>query len=346
MTGVRDVNRASGDSEFLDAVGREIHQRIRNVHRETWLGEVLETATLDLLADESTSSNAPFESAWELWSMVSQQLVTFGYDEYRGDSLAMLDFGRGVTFVAIDANEDRGIDDYRIVAEVACNDWAEVRAIARSEMWSGAWSSVPLGMWPDEIIASPPLTPEDVHSTFSEVIVSYQDVASGYADWMEENGHGAWPIETGSNRAVLADMYVDIVLSYRPTEVEPDTSPEMAPGVLLADLLAPEDATTQIDADPDRQQDLVDSRVNMEDPHGNDAIMTARVDVEFSDPNIRGGNGSVFHAGTDQDREDFLRWVEAGMANRDATQKLAMRIARRSQRAIEWFPEGSGSPST
>jgi hypothetical protein len=75
-------------------------------------------------------------------------------------------------------------------------------------------------------------------------------------------------------------------------------------------------------------------------------IKTTKVDVDFSDPNIRGASGSVFHAGTDQDREDFLRWIEAGMTNADATQKLAVRIARESQRVIEWFPEGSGSPST
>jgi hypothetical protein len=75
-------------------------------------------------------------------------------------------------------------------------------------------------------------------------------------------------------------------------------------------------------------------------------IKTTKVDVNFSDPNIRGASGSVFHAGTDQDREDFLSWIEAGMTDHDATQKLARRIAVESQRVIEWFPGGSGSPST
>jgi len=63
-------------------------------------------------------------------------------------------------------------------------------------------------------------------------------------------------------------------------------------------------------------------------------IKTTKVDIRFSDPNIRGASGSVFHAGTDEDRGDFLRWVEAGMTDHDATQKLAMRISRRSQRVI------------
>jgi hypothetical protein len=75
-------------------------------------------------------------------------------------------------------------------------------------------------------------------------------------------------------------------------------------------------------------------------------ISTVKVDVNFNDPNIRGASGSVFHAGTDEDREDLLRSIESGMTNHDATQKLALRIARESQRVIEWSPGESRSPST
>jgi hypothetical protein len=340
------MNGHNDDAEFLGAVDREIHQRFRDARGEVWLGEALNTVISDLPTDESTSSNIPFDSAWELWCSTSEDIVTFGYREYTGDSLAMLDLGRGVTYVAVDTNEERGIDDYLIIAEVACNDWAEVRAVARSEMWSGAWSGEPLGMWPDEIIASSPLTPEDVHNTFSELLAAHRDVASGYAAWMEENGHGIWPIETRNNRAVLADVYVDIVLSYSTTEDEPDTSPEMAPGMLLDDLLAPENAESGTDIGSGDQQDLVGSPASTEDSAGSGAIMVTRVDVNFSDPNIRGASGSVFHAGTDQDRGDFLGWIEAGMTDHNATQKLAIRISRESQRVIEWFPRGSGNPSS
>jgi len=75
-------------------------------------------------------------------------------------------------------------------------------------------------------------------------------------------------------------------------------------------------------------------------------IKTTIVDFSFDDSNIRGASGSVFHAGTDQDRADFLSWIEAGMTDREATQKLARRIAHESQRVVERFPEGCGSPST
>jgi len=141
-------------------------------------------------------------------------------------------------------------------------------------------------------------------------------------------------------------MYVDAVLSYLPTEGEPDTIPEMAPGILLDDLLGPEDVDSRGSVRPAQQQGLADPPAGTEDSAGSEVIMVTRVDVDFSDPNIRGASGSVFHAGTDKDRVDFLSWIEAGMTNADATQKLAVRIARESQRVIEWFPEGSGSPST
>jgi hypothetical protein len=336
---------ALGEAVFLEAVDSEMKRRFRSRGSEVWLTEVLDAVNAEVLGDES-SEDIPFDSAWELWDSISQDIVTFGYREYTGDSLAMLDFGRGVTYVAVDTNEDRGIDDYLIVAEVVPDDWAKVRSIARSVMRSGAWSGESPGMWPDQIIISEPLTPEDVHGTFSDLFVSHEHVAVGYAKWMEENGYGVWPVANQINRAVLADMYVDAVLSYSMADGEPDTFPEMAPGMLLDDLLGPEDVDSRVSVGPAQQQGFVDVSAGAEDSAGGEVIMVTRVDVDFSDPNIRGASGSVFHAGTDQDREDFLRWIEAGMTDHDATQKLAMRISRRSQRAVEWFPERSGSPST
>ena len=66
-----------------------------------------------------------------------------------------------------------------------------------------------------------------------------------------------------------------------------------------------------------------------------EAIVVDDVDVDFSDPNIRGAIGSVLHAGTDGDRDDFQRWLKEGMAYDEAVQNLARRIARRSQIAME-----------
>lgn len=64
------------------------------------------------------------------------------------------------------------------------------------------------------------------------------------------------------------------------------------------------------------------------------------VDEDFTnDPNIRGAVGSVMHAGTDADREDFQRWLKEGMSHEDAVQNLALRIARRAQRAVEAVSE-------
>jgi hypothetical protein len=69
-------------------------------------------------------------------------------------------------------------------------------------------------------------------------------------------------------------------------------------------------------------------------------IIVDDVDVDFSDPNIRGASGSVFHAGTDEDRTDYIQWSEEGMSKQDATQKLAQRIARRWESVTEIMPEG------
>ena len=66
-----------------------------------------------------------------------------------------------------------------------------------------------------------------------------------------------------------------------------------------------------------------------------EAIVVDDVDVDFNDQNIRGATGSVMHAGTDGDRADFERSLKEGMPYDDALQNLALRIARRAQRAME-----------
>jgi hypothetical protein len=70
-----------------------------------------------------------------------------------------------------------------------------------------------------------------------------------------------------------------------------------------------------------------------------EGIRVEDVDVDFDDPNIRGAVGSVMHAGTEDDRVDFERWLKEGMPHDDAVQNLAIRIARRSQRSIESVQE-------
>lgn len=65
-----------------------------------------------------------------------------------------------------------------------------------------------------------------------------------------------------------------------------------------------------------------------------EAIVVDDVDEDFNDPNIRGATGSVMHAGTEEDRADFERWLKEGMPYEEAVQNLARRIARRSQNAM------------
>lgn len=71
-----------------------------------------------------------------------------------------------------------------------------------------------------------------------------------------------------------------------------------------------------------------------------EAITADDVDADFNDPNIRGASSSVFHAGTDEDRDDYNNWRNEGMSYQDATQKLARRIAHRLQSVTEIMPRG------
>ncbi|RKZ96514.1 MAG: hypothetical protein DRI97_05110 [Bacteroidetes bacterium] len=66
-----------------------------------------------------------------------------------------------------------------------------------------------------------------------------------------------------------------------------------------------------------------------------EGIRVDDVDISFKDPNIRGATGSIMHAGTEADREDFERWLKEGVPYDDALQNLAKRIARRAQRSLE-----------
>ena len=104
------------------------------------------------------------------------------------------------------------LNQYKILDEVAPDDWGAIQKTAVSVMRSSASYGEPLGMWPDVISISSPLADEDVRTMFNDSIVGWKDVAVGYAEWMQQNGYGTWSIETEDDRAALADEYVDAVL--------------------------------------------------------------------------------------------------------------------------------------
>lgn len=80
------------------------------------------------------------------------------------------------------------------------------------------------------------------------------------------------------------------------------------------------------------------AKIGLETSTGSDVFDD--IDVSFNDPNIRAATGSVFHAGTDADRADFIEWRNDGMSNHDTTQKLARRIAHRLQSVTEVMSRG------
>ena len=58
-----------------------------------------------------------------------------------------------------------------------------------------------------------------------------------------------------------------------------------------------------------------------------------QVDIDSRDPNIRGLVGSVMHAGTKQDREDFAQMMADGLTFDDALDRMTANISLRLSEA-------------
>jgi hypothetical protein len=164
------------------------------------------------------------EGGTDVWEATAVSLLSFEHREIEDSvplmglgnhsaSAAMLDMGRGVTYLCFDSNPDVDVDDYEIFAEIAPNDWKAVRRLAVEAMRCAAISGEPLGKCPDKITVSHPLTMDDVNTAFLDAICSDRSTATEYAEWMEYGGQGVWPVDTTEQRVDLADAYVEIAMS-------------------------------------------------------------------------------------------------------------------------------------
>ena len=102
-----------------------------------------------------------------------------------------------------------------------------------------------LGRCPDDISFDSPVTGDDVRATTVRLFVSSVPTAEEYAAWMNEKGHGVWPVRTEDDRAALADAYLEIALGHSPAEYAVELDPDEGSGVLLSDLL--QSASTDLD---------------------------------------------------------------------------------------------------
>ncbi len=142
--------------------------------------------------------------------MAATHLVSFEYDEYRGDSLLMLDLGRGVTYICVDSNEDRARYDPEIIAQFEPDDWDTVRGVGIDAMTEGMLFGVPLGKSPDTVSVSYPLTQDDVYSTMRAAIESmHQRDAVELAEWIRNAGYEMLPVDTKDERSALIDAYFE-----------------------------------------------------------------------------------------------------------------------------------------
>ena len=148
-------------------------------------------------------------------------------------------------FVAFDTNPNRDLNDYEIVEAIDMHDTTSVRAVVRSYVREGLGQGDHLGKWPDSISFEAPVTGNDIRSVTVDLFVGYSSVAQEYSEWMTDNGHGDWPVESQDERAALADAYLEIVIGYSAEDYAAELEPDEGSGVLLSELLE----TTQTDLD-------------------------------------------------------------------------------------------------
>ncbi len=237
-----------GDRDVcLSLVGAEIQRRLATGATEVWLKQVLRGLGDDLwqILDEADFDwyEAGFEygefplDSGEIWESLVKNLLTFCNFDWGCDRLSVLDFGSGIGFVAFAANPERGLDDYEIESEIDLLDTTAIRDLARSHLWAGLSIGDHLGRCPDEITFDSPVTGDDVRSTTITLLVSSEPTAEEYAAWMNEKGHGAWPVATEDDRAALADAYLEVALGHSPVQYAVELDPDEGNGVLLSELL-------------------------------------------------------------------------------------------------------------
>jgi hypothetical protein len=213
-----------GDDGFLQLLDAYIHRELEE-EGEAALGQSVAAVLAALEWGDVDLSGIHVEDGSYVWDATAVSLLSFEYREIEDSvpmmglgiqstaSAAMLDMGRGVTYLCFEWNPDIGIDDYEIFAEVAPDDWDAVRRIAVETMRYAAIFGEPLGKYPDKITVSHPLTMDDVNTAFLDAICSDRSTATEYAEWMEHGGQGVWPVDTTAQRVDLADAYVEIAMS-------------------------------------------------------------------------------------------------------------------------------------
>ncbi len=231
----------------LSLVGAEIQHRFAAGATNVWLNQVLQGLGDDLwqLLDEVDFDwheagyeygEFPLDSG-EIWESLAKNLLTFCNFDWGCDHLSVLDFGSGIGFVAFAANSERGLDDYEIESQIDLLDTGAIRDLARGHLWAALSIGEHLGRCPDDISFDSPVTGDDLRSTTVRLFVSSMPTAEEYATWMNEKGHGVWPVRTEDDRAALADAYLEVALGHSPAEYAVELDPDEGSGVLLSDLL-------------------------------------------------------------------------------------------------------------
>jgi hypothetical protein len=240
----------AADLEDWDAclalVTAEIRRQFSQGATSVWLGATIRSMAEDLLTiDEEADWLDCGIGAEEIWEATARNLLTFCDFDWGCDHFSVLDFGGGVAFEAFDSNTERGLDDFEVEGEIDLLDLTAIRELAREQLRMALSIGDHLGRCPDDIRFASPVTGDDIRSTAVGLFVSSVSTAEECAEWMNDKGHGVWPVTTEEDRAALADAYLTVALGYPPTEYAVELTQDEGGGALLSELL--ESGKTDLD---------------------------------------------------------------------------------------------------
>jgi hypothetical protein len=221
----------------LALIGADIHRRVAAGKDDVFLDSVIPGLAEELVALydgidwlEDYDPQDIWDAAWRV------DLLTFSHDEWGSDWLVLLDFGPRHHFIGFvtSAGHRPGLE---IVAEVDPGDDDAVRAIISEFASWGLGAGEYMGRTPDSISFEPPVTGGDIRSVTVGKFMALEGVAEEYAEWMEEHRQGTWPVATETDRAALADAYLEVVLGHSPTQYPLEIDTDEGGGMLLSELL-------------------------------------------------------------------------------------------------------------
>lgn len=160
---------SSDHEDLAQHVTREIQHQLSRSDSPVMLEELVYQIAIDRTENDIWADTLAHELFDSVLPEHSRYLVYFGYEEWPGIGLQLLDLGTGVVFVLLDRTS---IDEDTVVmAEMASGDTDALRKYVMHEMAYGASSGDTLCAWPEAIEVEEPVTNDDVRGVFKALLI-------------------------------------------------------------------------------------------------------------------------------------------------------------------------------